>query len=265
MGAIPYFPIFASDLLMDDELFKLEPKAEGLLLRMWCLCWVDGYAPKDADSLSLKVRRPVSYVRKYLPNVLPFFKVDTDGNLYSKRIEAEREKAAGKSEKCRDAVNARWNKRKGINTDEHTDVSSNESTEPIPSLSLSLSTTTPPTPKGASSRRRKGNTLDAFSPEASRIVGELRPLWRKEDPDGRPIRVDLSLWGQRLDEILKGHPEVTPDLLIEAGKAYSQADRFRYQAPQFFFGVGREGTEAAWVGYVRLLITKRSQEVALAS
>ncbi len=128
----------------------------------------------------------------------------------------------------------------------------------------------PPTPSpaapGGRRSRRRGNALEAFSPEASRIVGELRPIWRKEDPDGRPIRVDLSLWGQRLDEILKAHPEVTPDMLIEAGRNYTEGERFRYQAPQFFFGVGREGAEAAWVGYVRLLITKRQPaEVPLAS
>ena len=271
MAQIPWFPLFAADLLMDDDLFNLDPKAEGLLVRMWCLCWVDGYAPKGPEALSLKVRRPVSYVRKYLPEVVRFFHEDTNGNLWSQRLEAERQKAADKSQKCRAAITTRWEKkRKGeqsieqtpVHTDEHTDVS----TDAIPSQSQSPSPTTPPAPKGARSRRRRGNALEAFSPEASRIVGELRPIWRKEDPDGRPIRVDLSLWGQRLDEILKAHPEVTPDMLIEAGRNYTEGERFRYQAPQFFFGVGREGAEAAWVGYVRLLITKRQpQEVPLAS
>lgn len=137
MASIPWFPIYASDLLIDDDLFNLDPKAEGLLLRMWCLCWVDGYAPSDPDLLSLKVRRIRPYVQMYLPMVLHFFQKDENGNLHSRRIEEERAKAMAKSEKCKKAINLRWERKRSQHTDEHTDVYTDGDTESILSPSPS--------------------------------------------------------------------------------------------------------------------------------
>ena len=190
MAQIPWFPLFAADLLMDDDLFNLDPKAEGLLVRMWCLCWVDGYAPKGVEALSLKVRRPVSYVRKYLPEVVRFFHEDAKGNLWSQRLEAERQKAADKSQKCRAAITTRWEKkRKGeqpteqtpVHTDEHTNVS----TDAIPSQSPSPSPKEPPpTPSpaaqgpGKPKRLPRVQVLGAYPEELLEAVKGYRGLMK---------------------------------------------------------------------------------------
>jgi hypothetical protein len=109
------------------------------------------------------------------------------------------------------------------------------------------------------SRRSTKDLLGAFPAEVAQVVTTLRPLWKKEDPDGRAITVDLARFGQRIEEILKAHPEVDAGLLIEAGELYLKSTRQRYQAPQWFFGVGKEGEEAAWVGCVKLVLTRREQ------
>lgn len=255
MATIPYFPVFAADLLIDDDLFNLDPKTEGLLLRMWCLCWVDGYAPSDPELLSLKVRRKLGYVRNSLPQVLPFFVEDERGNLISKRIEAERAKAAGKSEKCRDAINARWAKRNKVG---NTSVSSDVSTEPIPSLSLSVSVKeVPPTPRGGKRRRSRVEILEPFGPEVCRVVNTLLDEWRTKDPeDGRTITASAELTGEAVDSILKSQPNVTSDVLIQAGRDYLTSSRQRYKAPQYFFGVA-----GPWVAFVKAILTSQPVEL----
>jgi uncharacterized protein YdaU (DUF1376 family) len=245
VASIPWFPLFAADLLMDDDLFKMDPKAEGLLVRMWCLCWVDGYAPKDTEALSLKVRRPISYVRKYLPEVIQFFQVDEQGNLWSQRLEVERAKAADKSEKCKAAINFRWEKRKKVcNTKEQTPVHTDVSTDgiPSPSPSPSLKETTPLPPKGGT-RRRRGQAVDdllavgEISPEAVQFGKAMVQGWKTQDPDGRPIRSNLTEVITRMDGIAKRQPIFSPEIQFKAGMDYLAEERKSYKAAQYFLSL----------------------------
>ena len=115
-------------------------------------------------------------------------------------------------------------------------------------------------------RRKRADIILGFGPEVKAVVNTLLPEWPASDPkDGRGIVVDVSRFGQRVAEILKAHDEIDAPLLIEAGKFYCSSKRDRYQAPQWFFGIGKDGNEAAWVGCVRLILTKREKTVPHAS
>lgn len=107
----PWFKFYATDYIMDDDLLVLPPEAEGLLVRIWCLCWRDGSAPADPELLALATRLRARYVRKHLPSVLPFFRVESDA-LFSARMERERSENEARNEiattLARNAANVRW-------------------------------------------------------------------------------------------------------------------------------------------------------------
>jgi uncharacterized protein YdaU (DUF1376 family) len=270
--AAPWFKLYSKEILSDPKVKLLDHDHLGKLLLLWAFANEDGCCiPSDPEAIGklLGVANKNQMV-KHLVWIKRFFAPveGDDSRLISLRLKEEQEAYESKCEQLR--LNGQKGGRPRKPKAEPSGYPSaepnvNQTQTEVGSGKKEKDSTPTPSGPGKRSRRGRGEILEAFSPEASRIVGELRPIWRKEDPDGRPIRVDLSLWGQRLDEILRAHPEVTPDLLIEAGRGYLGSERFRYQAPQFFFGVGKEGAEAAWVGYVRLLITKRKSEVPHAS
>ena len=88
-----------------------------------------------------------------------------------------------------------------------------------------------------------------------------RDFWPKADPDGRKIVTDLALLCVNVDLILQKHPEVTPELLIEAARAYVGKEKFRYRAPQYFFGRGKaEDDPAPWVAECHLATHLETRE-----
>lgn len=119
----------------------------------------------------------------------------------------------------------------------------------------------PPTPQGGTKRTRRTRTqiLEPFGSEVCRVVNTLLDEWRLEDPkDGRKITASPEDTGKAVDAILKSQPNVTGDMLVQAGRNYLASKRERYKAPQYFFG-----PEGPWDGFVKAILT--AQEVPLAS
>jgi hypothetical protein len=98
-----WFKLYARDYLMDPNVDGLPPEAEGLLVRMWCLCNLQGYCPSQPESLARRTLRPVDYVTRWLPHCLPFFETRGD-QLVSRRMESEKRR----SETNRKNARERW-------------------------------------------------------------------------------------------------------------------------------------------------------------
>lgn len=120
----------------------------------------------------------------------------------------------------------------------------------------------PPNPQGGTAkaakrpRRSRVEILQPFGPDVVRVVNTLLDEWKSEDPeDGRPIKAGPEDMGKAVDSILKAYPNVTPDMLIQAGRDYLASPRIRYKAPQYFFG-----PQGPWDGFIRAQIT--AQEVS---
>ncbi len=108
----PWFKFWATDYLTDPDVDELTLEAQGLLVRMWCVCSQRGNVPEDPEEIARLTRCKSQRVLQCYSQCKPFFMV-RDGLLYSGRM--EREKA--KSEKAR--ANAEKRYRNESHTQEH--------------------------------------------------------------------------------------------------------------------------------------------------
>lgn len=102
MANDPWFKLWASDYLTDSNVDKIPPEGRDLLLRMWCVCNLEGSAPAEVEELARVTRLKISYVSKWLSYLLnqqpgcslnrPLFDL-RNGRLYSPRMEREKEKS----------------------------------------------------------------------------------------------------------------------------------------------------------------------------
>ena len=60
MPNLPWFKFFPSDYLLDPDVDAIPSEAEGLLIRMWCLCHLEGSCPADPESLRGRLAAPCS-------------------------------------------------------------------------------------------------------------------------------------------------------------------------------------------------------------
>ena len=113
---------------------------------------------------------------------------------------------------------------------------------------------TPPTPSQAKgkSRRSRKQIIEGFSPEVVEVVNVLIDEWPSVDPSGgRKITVSPAEFGQRVSEIMTTNENITPEILLQAGRDYIHSDRGMFKAPQYFFGPGRGTDSAPWLAYVK--------------
>lgn len=85
----PWFKLYAQDTLMDSKLDGIPLEAHGLILKMWCLCHIEGRCPADPVELARKLRCPLPYVSQYQSLCESLFERH-NGSLVSKRMERER-------------------------------------------------------------------------------------------------------------------------------------------------------------------------------
>jgi len=112
-------------------------------------------------------------------------------------------------------------------------------------------------------RKTKDEKIQGFSPDTKAVVNSLLDIWPQRGTNGDDTSpTDIAIFAQRVSEILDSGND--RDLLIEAGKLYATTPRPKFSAPQYFFGktaYGGKG-DAPWVGYVKLILTKRQSQVA---
>lgn len=88
----PWFKLYAADTLMDSKLDEIPLEAHGLILKMWCLCHLEGHCPSDPVELARKLRCPLTYVSQYKSLCESLFE-SHNGSLVSKRMERERRRS----------------------------------------------------------------------------------------------------------------------------------------------------------------------------
>jgi len=135
-----------------------------------------------------------------------------------------------------------------------------------PNLSIyqssnSTITTNPPSvdqPKQKPPKEKKIKVkFSEHSDEVKEIVNTLSMEWRTEDPasDKRPIKISRVGFASNIKDILRDHPELTLEMLIQAGRNYCAEDFWRFKAPQHFFG-----PEGPWPKYIEDIMTTTPKE-----
>jgi uncharacterized protein YdaU (DUF1376 family) len=102
----PWFKFFAADYLLDPDVDAIPSEAEGLLIRMWCLCHLEGSCPADPEELARKTRRTLQSVLQCKRHCEPFFDLQED-RLYSRRMEEEKHR----SKQARENASKRYEQR----------------------------------------------------------------------------------------------------------------------------------------------------------
>lgn len=100
-----WFKFWSADYLTDSRVDSIPREAEGLLIRMWCVCNTRGFIPADPKEIARLTCCDSQYVSQCVSHCVSFFE-ERDGNLYSHRM--EREKA--KSDSARKSAEARYSK-----------------------------------------------------------------------------------------------------------------------------------------------------------
>ncbi len=94
MGVAPWWKFFAADYLMDPDVDSLALDAQGILIRMWCVVWIEGEIPDDPAQIARKCRIDVLHVHMHLQTLRKFFTRTEHGMLISVRMEKERSKSS---------------------------------------------------------------------------------------------------------------------------------------------------------------------------
>jgi uncharacterized protein YdaU (DUF1376 family) len=92
MPSTPWFKLYASDYLVDGGIDSMPREAEALLVRMWCICHLEGSCPDDPEELARKTRCSLQYVLQCKRHCQSLFELH-EGRLYSRRMEAEKRRS----------------------------------------------------------------------------------------------------------------------------------------------------------------------------
>jgi uncharacterized protein YdaU (DUF1376 family) len=92
MAEQPWFKFYATDFLLDPDVDSIPLEAQAVLLRMWCLCNIDGFCPAEPEEIARKTRLSFPVVAKHCEQLTPFFEL-ADGRLYSRRMQEEKRKS----------------------------------------------------------------------------------------------------------------------------------------------------------------------------
>lgn len=92
MAREPWFKFFAADYLLDPAVDALPLEAQAVLVRVWCICHIEGTCPTDCEEIARKTRLLVEVVTKYFDYLAPFFEV-REGRLHSRRMEEEKRRS----------------------------------------------------------------------------------------------------------------------------------------------------------------------------
>jgi hypothetical protein len=92
MATQPWFKFYASDYLLNGKVDNLPLEAQTILLRMWCLCHIEGACPAQPGEIARKVRLSAEKVSEHIGALRAFFE-SREGRLFSHRMEAEKAKS----------------------------------------------------------------------------------------------------------------------------------------------------------------------------
>ena len=116
---------------------------------------------------------------------------------------------------------------------------------------------------GKRKRRTHDEILQPYPQEVRDVANHCIHVWRKEDPDGRPIVCDKDLLCANVAAVLRDHKTLTSAELIQGADDYLAKEKQRYCAPQFYFGPGKPGETPHWAVQTRMIRHQESRKTAL--
>ena len=116
---MPFFPIYANELLADEDFQSWSPAERGCWLTLTARCWSDGSIPSNIERMAKLCSCNAEEMLKHWPSISSKFEESqTEGRLISRRIEKERLLAISKAEKIssrgKSGATARWAKEKEV-------------------------------------------------------------------------------------------------------------------------------------------------------
>ena len=258
----PWFKLYATDYIADSKVRMLTRVQRSMLLDLWCYCAQDGSIPSDPGDLCLLLGESYGDVVEALPRLLPFFQ-EVGGRLISPRLKAE---ASAYEDKCQ-KLKANASKG-GANTQANARAKVQaKSTEPEPepepekTKEQECRVQAPSAPPLVTKKRKtRQQKIQPFSEEVKTVVNPLLDIWPQMGTNGESTgHIDVAVFAQRVSDLVEQGED--PSILLEAGRQYCTTPRPKFSAPQYFFGhtaYGGKG-DAPWVGYVKLILTKKQQ------
>jgi uncharacterized protein YdaU (DUF1376 family) len=275
---MPFFPIYANELLADEDFQAWNPAERGCWLTLTARCWSDGSIPSNIERMAKLCSCNAEEMLKHWPSISSKFEESqTEGRLISRRIEKERLLAIGKAEKIssrgKSGATARWAKEKEVMPKQclsNAQGMLDDGTSPSPSPSPSTTTTTTAVEVGVAAlpRIKRPKTPKApkeapgmFPKPVIDAVNAICLSCPKEDGDDhRKIRIDAATLADRITGILEASPEVKIEILTQAWTDYLASKPFRVKAPQYFFGKADDnGDGANWRPFARLVWHKMAK------
>lgn len=238
---------------------RMDWAARGLYRELMDECWIKGSVPSTVIGIAEMFGVDEPEITALLPQIIRCFDVHEDGMMTSPFIEDIRTEADARRVI---QANRRLGKTKNgeprlttVNQDKPQTTEPNQSE--VEEKRREEKEVPPKPPKGGARRRSRVEILEPFGPEVCRVVNTLLDEWRTKDPeDGRTITASAELTGEAIDSILNNQPNVTADVLIQAGRDYLTSSRQRYKAPQYFFGA-----TGPWVAFVKAILTSQPVEL----
>lgn len=130
---LPYYPFYVSDFDEDPNVLPMNLAEVGLYILALNESWKRGGIPASLPTLALRIRRPLSQVKRAWPRVSICWEENgVSGLLVNPRQEKERIKAKDRSEQARSNIQKRYS------TDVATGVDSSEDTGALLRASVSV-------------------------------------------------------------------------------------------------------------------------------
>lgn len=214
MNGAPWFKFYAADYLVDPDVDSIPREAEALLIRMWCICHIEGSCPADTEELARKTRCSLQYVLQCKRHCEPLFELQ-DGRLYSHRMEAEKQRSKQASENA----NKRYKSKASANGSAN-GTANGSANGTAQSQSQSQTIKNPSSEQN--SRSDQGGTSTSKrtakppSQEACRLATLLKSEILSNKPDYRITPAQVRKWEVAADRMLrldKRMPEQIADLI----------------------------------------------------
>jgi uncharacterized protein YdaU (DUF1376 family) len=265
----PWFKFYAADYLLDEDVDMLPLEAQGILVRLWCLCWRSTSIPDAPDLLAKRTKVDPKIMKRHWDRLRVFF-CEVEGGLQSNRLERERTESRAKSEGHRFGAQKtnekRWGKRSLSDSPSDNEPTSEaiakRITQRVAEVSPSESESDteknnplPPTasPSGEDVKSRKPSWQKAHPPEVVKATQEIKALWPTPtadqfQPDGKTLvpGVSSSELACRLADIQ--HQGADLDVCVKiARRVVSEWQAGKWiKAPQHFFGKAKDAPFRAY-------------------
>ena len=281
----PYVPLYCREILGDPDIASLEDDQFGRLVRYWLvLSEMSGRLPGDVQEIAKRSRTDVRKVKRDIAWFPTFFRYDAETNTWhSDRLERQALKYANKVESARKHGNSTNPELGGAPDPESDDYRGVDQTPEMGAAQdpdsedivrgtqtqtqiKEVPPLTPPQAEGKSRgkvRRSRGQEAkpDDFSdagydPEVAKVCTAVVNSTPKQDTDGRPIPLEVGKLATRVEGILRDHPKLDGDILIEAWLGYLKRKHRSLKAPHYYFGEEKHqsnGEGANWHPDVKLL------------